>query len=109
MLCFCVDCQENKPPYQDVLESRFLTDAEQACCFEFEEFQYELNFTTMTQTNMKTKTKLEVCRRPCFLSELDLKTDGLYALFFCVSAKIYYSGDNGDYDNVYSRRLDLRA
>jgi len=77
--------QDTKPPYQDVVESRFLADAEQACYFEFEEYQYELDFVTMRQTNVRTGTKREVCRRPCFISELDLKTGGLYVLLLLLS------------------------
>ena len=65
-----------------MLESKFLVDAQQTCCFELEEYQYELNFTTMRQRNLRTGTDREVCRRPCFVSELDLKTGGLYALLF---------------------------
>jgi len=65
-----------------VLESRFLVDAEQTCCFESEDFQYELDFTTMTQKNIRTGTKREVCRRPYFVSALDLKNGGLYAAVF---------------------------
>jgi len=72
--------QDTKPPYQDVLESRFLADHQQTCCFEIGQYQYELNFGRMTQTNVKIGTKREVRRRPCFFSELDLKTGGLYVL-----------------------------
>jgi len=75
--------QDTKPPYQDVLESRFLADDQQAFCFENGEYQYELNFTTMRQLNHSTGTVREVCRRPCFVSALDLKTGSLYVLLFC--------------------------
>jgi len=73
-------CQDTKSPYQDVLESRFLADARRPCCFELEGNQYELDFVSMTQTNMRTGYKREVCRRPIFVSELDLMTGGLYVI-----------------------------
>jgi len=88
--------QDTKPPCQDVLESRFLANAEVGCCFEVEEFQYELDFQTMTQTNLRTQTKRQVSRRPCFLSELDVRTGGLYVIFFYCSVEliqsVYHSG-----------------
>jgi len=36
----------------------------------------------MTQKNIRTGTKREVCRRPYFVSALDLKNGGLYAAVF---------------------------
>ena len=87
LLCWL--CQDTEPPYQDVLESRFLTDAEHACCFEVDKHRYELNFVKMTQMNVETEKKREVTRRPCFISELDLRTGGLYVLLFCFCVNVY--------------------
>jgi len=76
--------QDTKPPFQDVLESRFLADRQRACCFETGQYQYKLNFLTMTQKNIKIGTKREVRRRPYFISELDVKTGGLYVLLLLI-------------------------
>jgi hypothetical protein len=61
--------QEDNPPYQDVLESKYHFDPTQTCCFEVGKFQYELDFRAMIQTNMTTKKRRQVCRRPIFISK----------------------------------------
>ena len=82
-------CQDAKPPYQDVLESRFLADRWLACCFEIGQYQYELDFVTMRQTNIRTGSKREVRRRPCFVLELDLETGGLYVLLLFLFVDVF--------------------
>ena len=42
----------------------------------------------MKQTNLRTGYVREVCRRPCFVSQLDLMTGCVYVSLFCSSADV---------------------
>ena len=64
----CVFLQEDKPPYQDVLETKFIQDKQQAYCFERENARHMIDFVEMKETNMKTGFKRQVRRRPVFQS-----------------------------------------
>ena len=64
--------QDDEPPYQDVLESKYLNDRTQLCWFETANFeQYVIDFVEMKQTNLRTCFKRDVRRRPADKSNND--------------------------------------
>lgn len=71
-MTICVSLKDNKPPFQDVMESKYLYDTSAIVCFETsgktgnDYQQYEIYFSTMQQTNLKTGFKRAICRRPEF-------------------------------------------
>ncbi|NXC37949.1 PAR12 polymerase, partial [Penelope pileata] len=55
-------------PSSDILENLYLADPDATISFQAGLCYYNLNFKEMTQTNIFSKTKRCVCRRPEFLS-----------------------------------------
>uniref|UniRef100_A0A8B9ERQ0 Poly [ADP-ribose] polymerase 12 n=1 Tax=Anser cygnoides TaxID=8845 RepID=A0A8B9ERQ0_ANSCY len=55
-------------PSSDILENLYLADPDAIVPFQAGLYGYQLNFKEMTQTNISSKTRRRVCRRPKFVS-----------------------------------------
>ncbi|OXB80247.1 UNVERIFIED_CONTAM: hypothetical protein H355_009967 [Colinus virginianus] len=55
-------------PSSDILENLYLADPSATVQFQSGLYYYQLNFKEMTQMNISSKTKRQVCRRPKFVS-----------------------------------------
>ncbi|XP_042690904.1 zinc finger CCCH-type antiviral protein 1-like isoform X1 [Centrocercus urophasianus] len=55
-------------PSSDILENLYLADPETNIQFQVGLYYYQLSFKEMTQLNISSKTKRQVCRRPKFVS-----------------------------------------
>jgi hypothetical protein len=77
--------QEDEPPFQDVLEAKYLHNRERRCYFEREggKQTYLIDFVAMKQINVNTGYKRDICRRPMF------SPDGLKPYVYCFSLKCY--------------------
>ncbi|XP_009463383.1 PREDICTED: poly [ADP-ribose] polymerase 12-like [Nipponia nippon] len=60
-------------PSSDVMENLYLADPDATVSFQAGLQHYQLNFKEMTQTNMSSKTRRQVCRRPKFVSAEDVQ------------------------------------
>ncbi|XP_026720173.1 zinc finger CCCH-type antiviral protein 1-like [Athene cunicularia] len=71
-----------KSPSSAVIENLYLADPDAIVPFQAGFYSYELNFKEMTQTNISSKTRRPVCRRPKFVSAEDVQKikRGLYAV-----------------------------
>lgn len=67
--------QFNQPPYQDVLESKYLDDNQLTVCFRLNDVDYVIDLSSMTQTNLVTKETVSVRRRPLYCVPEDLSGD----------------------------------
>ncbi|NWW96112.1 PAR12 polymerase, partial [Rhynochetos jubatus] len=55
-------------PSSDIIENLYLADPDATVSFQAGLYHYELSFKEMSQTNISTKTRRWVCRRPKFVS-----------------------------------------
>ncbi|NXL01208.1 PAR12 polymerase, partial [Mesembrinibis cayennensis] len=60
-------------PSSDIMENLYLADPDATISFQAGFHHYQLNFKEMTQTNMSSKTRRQVCRRPKFVSAEDVQ------------------------------------
>ena len=76
ILALSVTCstrlQDDEPPYQDVLEAKYLRDPNTSCRFEVGAFHYELNMERMLQRNTTSNTVRQVKRRPLMFAAGDM-------------------------------------
>ncbi|NXO16866.1 PAR12 polymerase, partial [Oriolus oriolus] len=61
------------PPSSAIIENLYQANPDAVVPFQAGQYQYELNFKEMTQTNTAFKTQRQVCRRPKFVSSEDVK------------------------------------
>ncbi|XP_062347767.1 zinc finger CCCH-type antiviral protein 1-like isoform X2 [Cinclus cinclus] len=60
-------------PSSAIIENLYQADPCAVVPFQAGQYQYELNFKEMTQTNITFKTRRQVCRRPKFVSSEDVQ------------------------------------
>ncbi|KAF1459983.1 Poly [ADP-ribose] polymerase 12, partial [Pygoscelis antarcticus] len=60
-------------PSSDIIENLYLADPDAIVSFQAGLYHYQLSFKEMTQTNVSSKTRRQVCRRPKFFSFKDVQ------------------------------------
>uniref|UniRef100_A0A8C5U869 PAR12 polymerase n=1 Tax=Malurus cyaneus samueli TaxID=2593467 RepID=A0A8C5U869_9PASS len=60
-------------PASAIIENLYQADPNAVVPFQAGQYQYELNFKEMTQTNTVFKTRRQICRRPKFVSSEDVQ------------------------------------